>query len=244
MTYNFCVSDFEGPLDLLLHLVKESKLDIYEINIREIIEQYLDFIHSMEEQNIDVASEYLVMAAELIHLKSKLLINRQDEEENKDNEDEFSINSEEDLRNKLLEYEKYKELTKNLSELEEKRMEVYTKLPESLKSYIEVDKLPKGEFDLNDLLNAYNEYLKRKKLDRPLKTKITKKEFSIDDQIKSIRKILNNKRKIEFFELFDEFSKENIVVTFLSILEMTKNDEITLLQNDNFSPIIIERREQ
>lgn len=244
MTYNFCVSDFEGPLDLLLHLVKESKLDIYEINIREIIEQYLDFIHSMEEQNIDVASEYLLMAAELIHLKSKLLINRQDEEENKDNEDEFSINSEEDLRNKLLEYEKYKELTKNLSELEEKRMEVYTKLPESLKSYIEVDKLPKGEFDLNDLLNAYNEYLKRKKLDRPLKTKITKKELSIDDQIKSIRKILNNKRKIEFFELFDEFSKENIVVTFLSILEMTKNDEITLLQNDNFSPIIIERREQ
>lgn len=244
MTYNFCVSDFEGPLDLLLHLVKESKLDIYEINIREIIEQYLDFIHSMEEQNIDVASEYLVMAAELIHLKSKLLINRQDEEENKDNEDEFSINSEEDLRNKLLEYEKYKELTKNLSELEEKRMEVYTKLPESLKSYIEVDKLPKGEFDLNDLLNAYNEYLKRKKLDRPLKTRITKKELSIDDQIKSIRKILNNKRKIEFFELFDEFSKENIVVTFLSILEMTKNDEITLLQNDNFSPIIIERREQ
>lgn len=244
MTYNFCVSDFEGPLDLLLHLVKESKLDIYEINIREIIEQYLDFIHSMEEQNIDVASEYLVMAAELIHLKSKLLINRQDEEENKDNEDEFSINSEEDLRNKLLEYEKYKELTKNLSELEEKRMEVYTKLPESLKSYIEVDKLPKGEFDLNDLLNAYNEYLKRKKLERPLKTKITKKELSIDDQIKSIRKILNNKRKIEFFELFDEFSKENIVVTFLSILEMTKNDEITLLQNDNFSPIIIERRKQ
>lgn len=244
MTYNFCVSDFEGPLDLLLHLVKESKLDIYEINVREIIEQYLDFIHSMEEQNIDVASEYLVMAAELIHLKSKLLINRHDEEDNKENEDEFSINSEEDLRNKLLEYEKYKELTKNLSELEEKRMEVYTKLPESLKSYIEVDKLPKGEFDLNDLLNAYNAYLNRKKLERPLKTKITKKELSIDDQIKSIRKILNNRHKIEFFELFDEFSKENIVVTFLSILEMTKNDEITLLQEDNFSPIIIEKREQ
>ena len=244
MTYNFCVSDFEGPLDLLLHLVKESKLDIYEINVREIIEQYLDFIHSMEEQNIDVSSEYLVMAAELIHLKSKLLINRHDEEDNKENEDEFSINSEEDLRNKLLEYEKYKELTKNLSELEEKRMEVYTKLPESLKSYIEVDKLPKGEFDLNDLLNAYNEYLKRKKLERPLKTKITKRELSIDDQIKSIRKLLNNRQKIEFFELFDEFSKENIVVTFLSILEMTKNDEITLLQEDNFSPIIIEKREQ
>ena len=79
MTYNFCVSDFEGPLDLLLHMIKESKKDIYEINISDIINQYLDFIHSLEEKNIDIASEYLVMASELIHLKSKLLVNRKDE---------------------------------------------------------------------------------------------------------------------------------------------------------------------
>ena len=72
MTYNFCINDFEGPLDLLLHLVKESKMDIYEINIHDIINQYLEFIHNLEEENIDIASEYLVMAAELIHLKSKL----------------------------------------------------------------------------------------------------------------------------------------------------------------------------
>ena len=97
MTYNFCTSDFEGPLDLLLHLVKESKMDIYEINICEIINQYLEFIHSLEEENIDIASEYLVMASELIHLKSKLLINRKDEEDS--SEDEFSFASEEDLRN-------------------------------------------------------------------------------------------------------------------------------------------------
>ena len=80
MTYNFVTTDFEGPLDLLLHLVKESKMDIYEINIHEIIDQYLDFIHSMKEKNIDVASEYLVMASELVHLKSKLLVNRKEEE--------------------------------------------------------------------------------------------------------------------------------------------------------------------
>ncbi len=128
MTYNFSIKDFEGPLDLLLHLVKESKMDIYEINIRTIIDQYLEFIHSLEVKNIDIASEYLVMAAELIHLKSKLLINRHDDEEK--NDDEFSINTEEDLRAKLLEYEKYKEITKNFHELEEKRSEVYTKLPE------------------------------------------------------------------------------------------------------------------
>ena len=106
MTYNFCINDFEGPLDLLLHLVKESKMDIYEIKVHEIIEQYLNYLHEQEEQNIDIASEYLVMASELIHLKSKLLVNRHDDEV--EESDEFSINSEEDLRNKLLEYEKYK----------------------------------------------------------------------------------------------------------------------------------------
>ena len=75
MIYNFCINDFEGPLDVLLHLVKESKMDIYEINISSIIDQYLDFIHNLEDNNIDIASEYLVMASELIHLKSKLLLN-------------------------------------------------------------------------------------------------------------------------------------------------------------------------
>ena len=125
MTYNFCINDFEGPLDLLLHMVRESKMDIYEINIRDIIDQYLSFIRSLEEKNIDIASEYLVMASELIHLKSKLLINRQEEEEL--TEEEFQITSEEDLRNKLLENEEYKKITKNCIQLEEKRSEVYTK---------------------------------------------------------------------------------------------------------------------
>lgn len=241
MTYNFCVSDFEGPLDLLLHLVKESELDIYEINIRNIIDQYLDFIHSLEEKNIDIASEYLVMASELIHLKSKLLINRQEEEQN--NEDEFTITSEEDLRNKLLEYEKYKKLTDNFHQLEEKRGEVYTKLPESLKEYMEDTEIQKGEFSIEDLLNAYKLFIERQNLAKPLNTKITKKELSVEDKIKDIRDVLKSRKKINFIELFTEITKENIVVTFLSILEMSKNKEILLSQEDNFSPIMIERCE-
>ncbi len=241
MTYNFCVSDFEGPLDLLLHLVKESKMDIYEINIHNIIDQYLEFIHSLEEKNIDIASEYLVMASELIHLKSKLLINRQDEELNE--EDEFNINSEEDLRNKLLEYEKYKKLTENFHELEQKRGEVYTKLPESLKEYIEDSGIQKGEYNIEDLLNAYKLFIERENLSKPLNTKITKKEISVDDKIKDIRQILKKRQKINFIELFTEITKENVVVTFLSILEMCKNNEILLSQEDNFSPIMIERCE-
>ncbi len=239
MTYNFCTSDFEGPLDLLLHLVKESKMDIYEINICDIINQYLSFIHSLEEKNIDIASEYLVMASELIHLKSKLLVNRKDEEIS--SEDEFSFSSEEDLRNKLLEYEKYKLLTQSFHELEEKRSEVYTKLPESLREYIEKTGIQKGEFDISDLFNAYNLFIERQKLAKPLNTKITKKELSVDDKIKDIRNILTVRKRVNFIELFTEVTKENIVVTFLSILEMTKNNEVILTQEDNFSPIMIER---
>jgi len=239
MNYNFCINDFEGPLDLLLHLVKESKMDIYEINISTIIEQYLEFIHSLKEKNIDVASEYLVMASELVHLKSKLLINK---EETEDSDEEFSINSEEDLKEKIIEYEKYKQISKSLLELEEKRNEVYTKIPENLKEFADIKRLPKGIFDLEDLYEAYLAYLKRKKLEKPINTKITRKELSIDDRINYIRNILVNNTKVEFFDLFETFNRENIVVTFLSILEMAKKDEILISQEDNFSPIIIEKR--
>ena len=238
MIYNFCINDFEGPLDVLLHLVKESKMDIYEINISSIIDQYLEFIHSLENKNIDIASEYLVMASELIHLKSKLLINRQDDEESE--EDELSISSEEDLRNKIIEYEKYKMITNQFKELEEKRGEVYTKLPENLKEYI--DETIKGELDISELFNAYKSFLSRQELTKPLNTKITKKELNIEDKIKDIRSILQKRKRVNFLELFTEMNRENIVVTFLSILEMSKNNEIILTQEDNFSPIMIERK--
>lgn len=240
MTYNFCTSDFEGPLDLLLHLVKESKMDIYEINIRSIIDQYLEFIHSLTEKNIDVASEYLVMSSELIHLKSKLLINRQ--EEPTDSEDEYSFSSEEDLRNKLLEYEKYKQITKSFHELEEKRNEVYTKLPENLKEFMPETKLAQGKFCVDDLFNAYLSFIKKQKLAKPLNTKIAKKELSVEDKINYIREILNNRKRINFIELFTESTKESIVVTFLSVLEMCRKSEIILSQEDNFAPIMIEKR--
>lgn len=241
MKYNFYINDFEGPLDLLLHLVNISKIDIYEVNIKSIIEQYLDYIHSLKDNNIDIASEYLVMASELIHLKSKLLINKKDEEETSD--EEFSINSEEDLRRRLIEYEKYKDISRDFRDLESKRSEVYTKLPESLKEYIEEKKLPSGIFDIEDLYEAYLNYLDRKKKDRPIHTRITRKEINIDDRIKYIRDVLGKKKRVEFFDLIDSFNKEVVIVTFLSILEMAKKEEIIIKQGDNFSPIIIEGRD-
>ena len=129
---NITINDFEGPLDLLLHLVKTSKMDIYEINISYIIEKYLEYINEMQDLNIDIASEYLVMAAELIHLKSKMLINIEDEVEE---DDEFSISSEEELKQKLIEYDKYKKSTDSFRKLEENRKEYLTRSPENIMEY-------------------------------------------------------------------------------------------------------------
>lgn len=239
MTYNFTTADFEGPLDLLLHLVKESKMDIYEINIHEIINQYLDFIHSLEEKNIDVASEYLVMAAELIHLKSRILLNKKEIDEE---DQEYELNNEEDLKNKLLEYEKVKEITSSFKQLEDKRSEFYTKLPSDLQEYRNNDNVVCGECSVDDLVNAFALFLERQKFNKPLNTKITKKELSVSERTHQIRSILKKKGKCEFTSLFDVVSKPYVVVTFLSVLEMAKNNELVITQDKNFGSIMLEMK--
>ena len=240
MTYNFCINDFEGPLDLLLHLVKSSEMDIYEIKTTVIIEEYLNFISTMQEKNIDVASSYLVMAAELIHLKSKMLLNLNDEPEEND---EYSINSEEDLKQKLIEYEKYKNATESFKELELNRMDYYTKLPENLSEYMEEPVITNSDVTIDDLVNAFLAFKDRLKAAKPVNTRITKKELSVSERIANIRDILKVKKKINFVDLFDIVTKEYVVVTFLSILNMSKNNEVIIERENNFSPITIESRE-
>ncbi|MBO4245850.1 MAG: segregation/condensation protein A [Bacilli bacterium] len=236
MDIKFLINDFEGPLDLLLHLVKESKMDILNINTNEIIEQYLNYIHEMKNLNIDVASEYLVMASELVHLKSKLVLNINDEE---NNDSEYELNSEEDLKNKLIEYEKYKNMAPQFKDLASKRSEVFTKLPESFSEYQKEAKLS-SDITLDDLINAFLNFQKREELNRPLETTITKKELSVEERTKTIRNILKVKKKMNFLDLFDKINKEYVIVTFLSLLEMSKDQEIKITQTDNFSNIFIE----
>lgn len=236
---NLQLEEFSGPLDLLLHLVRINQMDIYEVNIKEIIDQYLEFINSLDKTNIDVSSEYLVMAAELLHLKSKMLINTQMDE---DEEDIYEIESEEDLRDKLIEYEKYKKVCDNFKNLENNRQEYYTKIPESLSEYSEGEKLVNSDVDLEDLVNAFLEMQKRLFYKKPVTTRVTKKEISIKDRIFEIRNILNTRRKLEFTELFDTFTREDVVVTFLSLLDMTKSNEILLTQEKVFGNIYIEKK--
>ena len=238
MNLELHLENFDGPLDLLLHLVKETKLDIYEINMSEIIETYLNYIESWQELNIDIGSEFLVMAASLIHLKSKMLIGKTVEEP--ENDDEYSISSEEDLKNKIIEYEKYKNITSEFQELEAKRKEVFTKIPENLKEFQDRKELINEGLTVDDLLKALLKIEERLRYKEPLETKITKREISVKDQIVSIRNILSQNRKCLFEELFFQATKEYIIATFLAVLEMTKQKEIMLKQKSNFDSIMVE----
>ena len=234
--YNFIINDFEGPLDLLLHLIKTSKMDIYDISIEKITKQYLDFINKMEELNLDIASEYLVMASELIEIKSKMLLPRE-----KMDEDEYEEDPKQKLINRLLEYKKYKEMIDDFKSLEEDRRELFTKEPINLNEYRK-EVVNEGDISLEDLLNALNNFLQRKEDEKPKTTKITKKEISVTDRSADIRNILKKRKKMSFFELFEIKTKEYVVVTFLSILEMAKNGELQIKQEDNFNEITVNLR--
>ena len=230
------IGDFEGPLDLLLHLIKKSKMEIFDVEISEITKEYLNFINEMNEMNLDIASEYLVMAAELIEIKCRKLLPNSDEDEDSENEEE---NPEEELKRRLMEYKKYKESTQEFRSLEEKRFAYFTKAPESLQKYSKEKLENDGSVGINDLLDAFQKLLERQEYNKPVNTKIARKELSVKERIVKIRDILKEKKKIEFTSLFDDFSKPYVVVTFLSVLEMAKNKEIILKQDNNFSDIYL-----
>lgn len=240
MEYSIKINEFEGPLDLLLHLIKESNINIQDISIDEITKQYLDYINSMQKLDIEVASVYLVMASELMLIKSISLLPKNKDKEENEGEEELSRES---LINKLIEYEKYKELTKDLKNLELERKKIYTKAPTKIESITDNKLTNDTNITIDDLLEAFKEFLERKDKEKPLNTKITTKEFSVKKRKNDIKKYLKEKKKALFTELFDKYNKSYIVVTFISILELAKEDEISLTQEKNFSNIYIELKD-
>ena len=236
MSVEFKINEFEGPLDLLLHLIKESKMDIMNIEIEEITKQYMSYLESQEKMNLEIASEYLVLASELIEIKSKLLLPNI---KNVDN-DEEEIDPREELVNRLLEYQAYKEITKVLQEKEELRREIYTKSPENIKNYVnEVTEIT-SDVTLDDLVDAFKRYLERKRDNKPLNTKITVKEITVSSRRYEKKKLLRVKGKVSIEELLPVVSREYVVATFLAILEMAKSKELIITQNDTFDDIICE----
>ena len=235
MNVEFKINDFEGPLDLILHLIKESKMDIMNIEIELITKQYMDYLDLQEKMNLEIASEYLVLAAELLEIKSKMLLPRQTVEENEEEED-----PREELVNRLLEYQAYKEITKVLHEKESLRREIYTKSPENIKNYIDEVTEITADVSLDDLVDAFKRYLARKKDNKPLKTKVTVNEISVSSRRHDIKRLLKSKKRVSFFELFPVLTKEYVVATFLAVLEMAKSGELTIKQEKAFDDIICE----
>ena len=236
MDIEFKINDFEGPLDLLLHLIKESKMDIMNIEIELITKQYMDFLNQQEKMNLEISSEYLVLASELLEIKSRLLLPNNKTEDG----EEVVEDPREELVNRLLEYQTYKNITSLLQEKELLRKDIYTKSPENIKNYIDERTEIHADVTLDDLLAAFQRYYQRKIDNKPLKTKVTINEISVSSRRHDIKNILKKKRKVSFFELFPVMTKEYVVATFLAILEMCKNNEITIVQNDTFDDIVCE----
>lgn len=237
MDYKITINDFEGPMDLLLHLIKKSDIDICDISIEEITKQYLDYITAMEQLDLDIASEYLIMAAELIEIKSSMLLPKPEI-----TDDEYEEDPKEQLIRRLLEYKKYKEMTPEFKNLEMLRKEIYTKEASDLSEFKQEEEVDLGDVDLNTLLDAFSKFVERKKQEQPLNTTVTKREYSISERSNEIKTLLTKKKKVGFEELFEQFTKDYVVVTFLSILSLAKKQELVIKQDSNFSNIILSLR--
>lgn len=233
MEYTLKTVEFEGPLDLLLHLIKEANIDIFEINISEITDQYLAYITKMEELDLNIDSEYLVMAADLIEMKSRELLPKNEED---DDEEE---DPKEALINRLLEYQKYKEITSEFKKLEEERSEFYSKLPSVLDEFKDDTLKVSEDLTLDDIIKAFANLKEKQILEKPLNTVVTKKEYSVGLRSKEILNKLKTNKQINFDELFETFTKDYVVVTFLSILDLAKKQNITIKQDRNLGKITL-----
>ncbi|MBQ9011521.1 MAG: segregation/condensation protein A [Bacilli bacterium] len=235
MDYKIKTLDFEGPLDLLLHLVKQADIDIFEINIAEITNQYLFYINQMESFDLNIDSEYLVMAADLIEIKARELLPIEKEEEEEEN-------PKEELINRLVEYQRYKEISSEFKSLESERQLLYSKEQSFFDEYKD-DSLKLGEdISIDDLIKAFAKFQERKNFEKPLNTVVTRKEYSVHKRSREILERIKSKKKINFDELFDVYTRDYVVVTFLSILDLARKGQILIKQDNNLDKIVLQSK--
>ncbi|QZY56827.1 segregation/condensation protein A [Crassaminicella profunda] len=243
MAYNVKLEVFEGPFDLLFHLIEKSKVDIYNIPIADIAEQYIQYIEDLKKFDLEVTSEFLVMAATLIEIKSKMLLpNKQEEQIEMELCDE---DPRKDLVKRLIEYKKYKNIALTLKDREEVYTKIFYKQPEQFDGFINNHEKEIEDLEIEDLINAFNHLLeKRKKLSKSsinLK-EIKRDEITIEDKIDQIKNFFKEHISLAFEELFaNPFDRNEIVVTFLALLELIKLKFIVVQQNKIFGNIIVKR---
>ncbi|AMW98603.1 segregation/condensation protein A [Rummeliibacillus stabekisii] len=248
MSYEVKLEAFEGPLDLLLHLIHRLEIDIYDIPMAELTAQYMGHIHTMQVLELNEASEYLVMAATLLAIKSKMLLPIYEGELT---EEEFEIEEQDprdELVARLIEYRKYKEAALNLKELETSRTHYFTRPPTDLSALMPEEQLALFDASVNvyDMVAAFQKMLNRKRLKAPLSTKITKQDITIKAQMKSVINVLKfSNGRADFFDLFPSDDRETLVITFLSLLELMKRQIVGIEQLNNFADLtVILRKEE
>jgi segregation and condensation protein A len=248
-TVSYKLETFEGPLDLLLHLIDKAEIDIHQISISDITEQYLEYLNSMQELELDVTSEFLVMAATLLSIKSKQLLPKPPVIEFDDDFDYFPDEEEDprdELIRKLVEYRKYKGIAEHLHEREWERSLIFTKEPEDLSPFMPqiIDNPVKG-LHTGDLIAIFQKALRRS-LKRDVVARIQRDEISVKDRIKEVVSSLAASGKggrILFSKLLHpQMYRHEIVVTFLAVLELMKMKQVVCYQNKLFDDIVMEWR--
>lgn len=237
------IENFEGPLDLLLHLIDVNKFNIFDIPIVEITEQYLEYVRNMDKKDLNVTSEFLVMAATLLEIKAKMLLPVEVDEEGEE------IDPREELVQKLLEYKMYKYMSYELQDRmqdAEKAMYKQPTIPEEVEGYIEPVDIEKllGNLTLKKLNEIFQSVMKRQneKLD-PIRSKfgkIEKEEVSLEDKLDFVESYAKEHQTFSFRKLLEgQKSKMQVVVTFLAILELMKTGKILIHQETTFGEIMI-----
>jgi segregation and condensation protein A len=233
--YKVRLEIFEGPLDLLLYLIKQDEIDIYEISLERITSQYLEYLQAFQELNIDIAGEFIVMAANLIYLKSRSLLpmDQQPPEEDAEEDDPRW-----DLIRQLIEYKKFKEAAAHLQEraLEQERIFARTGM---IAGVTTLAQLPLGEVGIFQLINALQTVIKRVEAREDLR-EIFGEHFTVSDKIEAILQRVSKGLPVKFSELFTEIaSRVEIVVTFLALLELIRLKQVRAVQSNPFDEIEI-----
>ena len=238
--YNIKLENFEGPLDLLCHLIDKNKMDIYDINLSEITEQYIEYINKMERMNLEVTSEFLMMASTLLYLKSKKLLPNPVEEE-----EELT---EEQLLQRIMEYMKYKEITKKLKEMYLNSNNIIFKLPEEIE--LPKQKLEK-EYQKEVIPQIYSEIIEKNanRLNENAKNieKIAITEtYTVADKVKTMFKELIHNKKFIFNRLFSskKCSRPEIVTAFTGLLELSRRSKVLTSQEQLFGDITVEKNQK
>lgn len=226
---------FEGPLDLLLHLIKENKMDIHNIQIALVTEQYLQYLEMMKDLNLEVAGEFLVMAATLAHIKSKVLLPPEPSEEDPEEEGK---DPREELIRRLLEYQKYKQAAEQLGAMPHLGRDVFSR--ESNLRAAELADVPRelAEISIFKLVDAFHKVLRQLELEKPHQVKLEPLHIRecVDDIVSQIK--ASREGSVRFIDLFDrQSSRKRIVVTFLALLDLIRRGAIKIYQSDTFSDI-------